>query len=55
MSTPQPYTGFIVDGAQYAKWDRSIFQEMRDGGVACVNVTIVYWETARETLSEIGK
>jgi microsomal dipeptidase-like Zn-dependent dipeptidase len=55
MSNPQPYTGFIIDGAQYAKWDRSVFQEMRDGGVTCVNVTIVYWETARETLSEIGK
>ncbi len=55
MTTPQPYSGFIIDGAQYAKWDRSIFKEMRDGGVTCVNVTIVYWETARETLSEIGK
>jgi membrane dipeptidase len=55
MSSTQPYTGFVIDGAQYAKWDRSIFQEMRDGGVTCVNVTIVYWETARETLSEIGK
>jgi membrane dipeptidase len=55
MPNSQPYTGFVIDGAQYAKWDRSIFQEMRDGGVTCVNVTIVYWETARETLSEIGK
>ena len=55
MSDVQPYGGFIIDGAQYAKWDRSIFQEMRDGGVTCVNATIVYWETARETLSEIGK
>ena len=55
MNTSQPYTGFVIDAAQYAKWDRSVFQEMRDGGVTCVNVTIVYWETARETLSEIGK
>ena len=55
MTDSQPYAGFIIDGAQYAKWDRPIFQEMRDGGVTCVNVTIVYWETARETLSEIGK
>ena len=54
MSDIKPYNGFIIDGAQYAKWDRAIFQEMRDGGVTCVNVTLVYWETARETLSEIG-
>jgi membrane dipeptidase len=55
MTTISPYSGFVIDGAQYAKWDRSVFQEMRGGGVTCVNVTIVYWETARETLSEIGK
>jgi membrane dipeptidase len=45
----------VIDGAQYANWSRKIFQEMRDGGVTCVNVTIVYWENARETLSQIGK
>jgi membrane dipeptidase len=55
MTTTPPYSGFVIDSAQYAKWDRSVFQEMRDGGVTCVNVTLVYWETARETLSEIGK
>ena len=49
------FDGYVIDAAQYAKWDRSIFQEMRDGGVTCVNATIVYWESARETLSEIGK
>ena len=56
MSQPfANFDGFVIDAAQYAKWDRSIFKEMRDGGVTCVNATIVYWESARETLSEIGK
>ena len=55
MSNAESYDGFIIDGAQYAKWSRSIFEEMRNGGVTCVNVTLVYWESARETLSEIGK
>ncbi|MBN06164.1 membrane dipeptidase [Ponticaulis sp.] len=55
MSDERSYSGFVIDGAQYAKWDRQTFQEMRDGGVDCVNVTIVYWETARDTLSEIGR
>ena len=49
------FDGYVVDAAQYAKWNRSVFEEMRDGGVTCVNATIVYWESARETLSEIGK
>ena len=55
MTQKNRFDGVIIDAAQYAKWDRSIFKEMRDGGVTCVNVTIVYWESARETLSEIGK
>ena len=55
MTDERSYPSFVIDGAQYAKWDRQIFQEMRNGGVDCVNATIVYWETARETLSEIGK
>ena len=55
MPGAKSYDGFIIDGAQYAKWDRAIFEEMRNGGVTCVNVTLVYWESARETLSEIGK
>jgi len=55
MSQKHHFDGFIIDAAQYAKWDRSIFEQMREGGVTCVNVTIVYWESARETLSEIGK
>ena len=49
------FDGYVGDAAQYAKWNRSVFEEMRDGGVTCVNATIVYWESARETLSEIGK
>ena len=43
MSDAESYDGFIIDGAQYAKWGRSIFEEMRSGGVTCVNVTLVYW------------
>ena len=43
MSNAESYDGFIIDGAQYAKWGRSIFEEMRSGGVTCVNVTLVYW------------
>ena len=30
MSNAESYDGFIIDGAQYAKWGRSIFEEMRN-------------------------
>lgn len=45
----------VIDGTQYSNWDRGIFEQMRDGGVAAVNATIVYWENARETLTRIAE
>ncbi len=44
-----------IDGLQYSNWDRSIFEQMRAGGLDCVHVTIVYHETALETLRRIGE
>lgn len=43
-----------IDGTQYSNWGPEIFQQMRAGGVTAVNVTLVYWENARETLSNLG-
>ncbi|MEP4148682.1 MAG: membrane dipeptidase [Halioglobus sp.] len=43
-----------IDGLQYCKWDREVFEQMRSGGLDAVHVTIAYWENARETLSNIG-
>lgn len=45
----------IVDGLQYCRWSRSIFEDMRAGGVGAVHVTVSYWESARETLTRIGE
>ena len=45
----------VIDGLQYNNWTRSVFEEMRAGGVTCVHATIAYWENARETLSNIGR
>ena len=44
-----------VDGLQYSNWNREIFQQMREGGLDCVHVTIAYHETCLETLRNIGK
>jgi membrane dipeptidase len=45
----------IFDGLQYSDWNRGVFEGWREGGIACVHVTTVIWENARETLDEIGK
>ena len=45
----------VIDGLQYNNWTRSVFEEMREGGVTCVHATIAYWENARETLTNIGR
>ena len=45
----------IIDGLQYSKWDRTIFEQMRKGGLDCVHVTIAYHETCQETLRNIGE
>ncbi len=44
-----------IDGLQYSNWSRKVFEEMRQGGLDCVHVTIAYHETCLETLRNIGK
>ena len=44
-----------IDGLQYSNWNRARFEEMRDGGLDCVHVTIAYHETCVETLRNIAK
>ncbi|MBT3556130.1 MAG: membrane dipeptidase [Rhodospirillales bacterium] len=52
MTHKPPY---IVDGLQYCRWDRGIFEQMRTGQLSAVHVTIAYWETFRETVANMGK
>jgi len=47
-------TRIIIDGLQYCKWSPEIFEEMRIGGVTAVHATVSYWETFRETVSNIA-
>lgn len=44
-----------IDGLQYSNWSRSIFEQMREGGVNAVHATLVYHETCRETLQRFGE
>ena len=45
----------IIDGLQYSNWSREIFEQMRQGELDCVHVTIAYHETCLETLRNIGQ
>ena len=47
--------GVVIDALQYSNWDRALFEEWRAGGLDAVHVTLAYWETARDTLSRIGR
>jgi len=46
---------YRVDNLQYANWSEKIFQQMREGGVDAVHVTIAYHENFRETVLNIER
>ncbi len=45
----------LIDCLQYSNPTRERFLEWHAGKVGCVHVTLAVWETARETLSVMGK
>ncbi len=45
----------IIDALQYSNWSRPIFEQMREGGLDCVHVTIAYHENCVETIRNIAK
>ena len=46
-------SGIRVDCLQYANWSRTVFEEMRAGGLDAAHVTIAYHENFRETVLNI--
>lgn len=45
----------IVDGLQTCQWSRSIFEEMRAGGITAVNVSSLLWENFREGIAYVSE
>lgn len=43
----------LIDNLQYANWSEKIFQQMQEGGVCAVHVTIAYHEMFRETVANV--
>jgi membrane dipeptidase len=44
----------VIDGLIIAKWDRSIFEDMRRGGLSAANCTVSVWEGFADTVANIG-
>ena len=42
-----------IDGLQYANWSEKIFQQLREGQVDAIHVTIAYHENFRQTVANI--
>ena len=45
----------VIDGLQYSAWSREIFEQMHEGGLNAVHVTIAYHENTRQTLTRFGE
>ena len=43
----------IIDGLEYCNWNREIFEDLKEGGVTAVHVTLVYWENTEESFAKI--
>lgn len=44
----------LIDGLQYCRWSRTVFEEMRAGGLSAVHATVAYHGGLRETVTEIA-
>ncbi len=49
-----PHASLVIDALQYSNWSDRIFQQMNQGGVSAVHVTICYHEDFRETVENIS-
>ncbi len=45
----------IIDGLNISKFERSVFEDMRKGGVTAVNCTVSVWEDFQKTIDNIAE
>ena len=44
----------IIDGLEYCNWNREILEDIKNGGITAVHVTLVYWESTEEAFKKIS-
>ena len=43
----------IIDGLEYCNWNRELLENLWNGGITAVHVTLVYWENTEEAFKKI--
>ncbi len=43
----------LIDGLQFCRWSRAVFEQMHEAGMAAVHVTVAYHETFRKTVEHL--
>ncbi|KWA37058.1 peptidase M19 [Burkholderia territorii] len=46
-------SSIIIDGLNISRFERSVFEDMRNGGVTAVNCTVSVWEDFQKTIDNI--
>ena len=46
-------TPMLIDGLQFCRWSRPVFEQMRQAGMSAVHVTVAYHENFRKTVDQI--
>ena len=44
----------VIDGLIISNWDRSVFEDMRKGGISAANCTVSVWEDFKGTVANIA-
>jgi membrane dipeptidase len=60
MNTPAPPRTLhqdllVVDGLNISKFDRSVFEDLRRGGVTAANCTCSIWENFRDSMDQVAR
>tara|TARA_Y100000590_G_scaffold199501_1_gene226576 strand:- start:3059 stop:4045 length:987 start_codon:yes stop_codon:yes gene_type:complete len=45
----------IIDGLEYCNWNRELLENLLNGGITAVHVTLVYWENTGESFNKIDE
>ena len=44
----------LIDGLEYVKWNRDLFEKAHAGGITAIHATLVYWEDTHESFEKMN-
>jgi len=45
----------VIDGLEYCNWNRELLENLWNGGITAVHITLVYWENTEESFQKISE